>query len=342
MIPLLAAILFTLGISALCSLLEAMVLSTTATEIESLKKTHTRRGYLLEKFREDIEETSSAILALNTIANTLGAVIVGGLATALLGQDKLLNLSIGMTLAILFFSEIIPKNIGVLYRPQIQLHFIYPLAIIRWLMLPVSSFCKHTIKIFLKRRINPEQDDDEELVLLAQKSAKEGNITKSESNMITNALSLDDIKVSEIMTPRSVVFALERSKSIESIFKEYESIPFARIPVYSKKADNIVGIVRRRDILNSQATDEKQLKIADIMDNVLFIPENVSAADALSQLLKGHQQFSVVVDEYGSIAGVLTMEDIFEHILGQEIFEEDDIAINMRALARRKRNKSSS
>lgn len=331
------AIAFTIGVSALCSILEAMILSTTTAEIEGLKKAHPKRGFMLEKYKVELEETSSAILSLNTIANTLGATMVGGLAVKIWPEDSniLLKISSAMALAILFFSEIIPKNMGVLYRPALQPILIFPLSWLCSVMKPISTIVSFFVK-FLLRPSNTVTDSDEEILLLAEKSAKEGTLTTNERDMINNALSLDELLVNEIMTPRTVVHAIDDEETIGSLFQKTIDVPFARIPVYHNRTDNITGIVRRRDILSAKAKDEDHIRIADLAGEAIFVPDNAAASDALQTFLKSHQQLAIAVDEFGSMSGVITMEDVIEHIIGQEIFEDDDPAIDMRELARRR------
>lgn len=332
------AVLFTVGVSALCSILEAMILSTTTAEIESLKATHPRRGKLLERHKLDIEETSSAILSLNTIANTLGATMVGGLAVQIWPEDPnvLLKTSICMALAILFFSEILPKNMGVLYRPALQPFLVFPLWWIGILMTPIARLVGYIVRCIL-RPMGPEDEAEREIMLLADKNAKEGKLSSDERNMITNALNLDGLPVSEIMTPRTVVHAIEDTETIGSLFEKIKDLPFARLPVYHEQTDNVTGIVRRRDILTAKANDEDTTRIADLSGDPVFIPDNANASDALQTFLKSHQQLAVAVDEFGSMSGVIAMEDVIEHIIGHEIFEHDDPAVDMRELARLRR-----
>lgn len=332
------AIAFTIGVSALCSILEAMILSTTTAEIESLRKAHLKRGELLEKYKTSLEETSSAILSLNTIANTLGATMVGGLAVQIWPDDAniLLKVSTAMAAGILFFSEIIPKNVGVLYRPALQPILVYPLSLVCVIMMPISRLVGMVVRLIL-RPSRRSSESEEEIILLAEKSAKEGTLTDNERDMISNALSLDDLSVNEIMTPRTVVHAIDDTETIGSLFEKIKDIPFARIPVYHEQTENITGIVRRRDILSAKANDNDQVKIADLASDALFIPDNAAAANALQTFLKHHQQLAIAVDEFGTMSGVVTMEDIIEHIIGQEIFEDDDPAVDMRELARRRR-----
>ncbi|MGJ3243173.1 MAG: hemolysin family protein [Opitutales bacterium] len=337
MTALLLAIGFTIGVSALCSILEAMVLSTTGTEIESLKARHPRRGRLLETYRSDIEGTSSAILSLNTVANTLGATLVGGLASKIFGagsQISLVYFPLGMTLGILIFSEIIPKNIGVLYRPALQPLLIIPLAGIRWIMWPASWLATHLMRLLTGGRRDEGETSDEDIIMMAEKSHADGEITEDERDMISGALSLDEVQVETIMTPRTVVTALERSQTIGEVFQDFRNLPFARLPVFDDTIDTIVGVVRRRDLLAAKADDLDDKQVEALMHDALFLPENASGMHALQTFLKNHQQLAIVVNEFGSVSGVVTMEDIIEHILGQEIFEEDDVAIDMRELAR--------
>jgi CBS domain containing-hemolysin-like protein len=327
------AIAFTLGVSFFCSLLEALILSTTTAEVESLKQRSRRRGLMLEKFKREMGVTISTILTLNTIANTLGATLVGGLATKLFGDWWLGVVSGGMTLGILIFSEVIPKNLGVARRTQLQPYVVYPLAFLRRALYPITYVTNLSVRLVL--RDPPLQESSErEIILLAERGAKEGTLTRSESKMIANALTLDDVRVASIMTPRTVVTALDRSLSVGEVFRQFKNIPFARLPVYEDNIDNIVGLVRRRDLLKAKANDLDTELVGTLMQEIHFVPETVSAATALQLFLRTHQQLAVAVDEFGSVAGVVTMEDVMEHILGREIFEKDDLAVDMRELAR--------
>lgn len=329
------AVAFTVFVSALCSILEALILSTTPTEIEGLKQRHPKAGLKLERFKLDIEETTSAILSLNTIANTAGASISGALAATGLGEGNVIYFSTALVFGILIFSEVIPKNVGVLYRPTLQPVLVYPLGWVRILMRPVSFLCKIAVRSLVRPR-PANETPDEEILLLAEKSAKDGDLTESERRLISNALRLDTIPVSKIMTPRTVVTALEKDTSVGEVVRDFKNIPFARIPVYEESIDEITGVVRRRDLLSAAADGKTDSKVGELAFETVFIPENANASDALQIFLKNNLQLGIVVDEYGSVTGVLTMEDVMESILGQEIFEPDDVAIDMRELARKK------
>lgn len=334
------AVFSTLFISFCCSLMEALVLSTTVTEVESLKKTRPKVGQILERLKVNLEETISTILTLNTIANTLGSVMIGGLATRLYGEAVLGIVSAVLTFTILVFSEVLPKNLGVAYRRSLQPVVAYPLAWMCNALRPITYLCSLIVKIVVRTPEKPPRSD-EEIILLAERGAQQGTLSLSESNIIANALSLDDVRVSEIMTPRTVVTALKRNATVGEVFRDYPNIPFARIPVYGKNLDDIVGLVRRRDLLKSKANDQDFDLVEKLMQEVHFIPETVTVANALQAFLKAHQQMLVAVDEFGATAGVISMEDVIEHLLGREIFEKDDIAVDMRELARAKQQKQS-
>ena len=336
MTALLIAIGFTLGVSAFCSLLEAFILSTTISEIEGLKKGHPKLGLLLERFKIGIDETSSAILTLNTIANTAGATIVGVLAGQVLESKWLGFLSAGMVLGILFFSEIFPKNIGVAYRKPLQIYLVYPLFLVRILMLPFSFVAKGMLTVIMPTEEPTEEEQEEEIRLLAERSAQSGALSSNERDLISNALSLDDVSVESIMTPRTVVTFLKDELTVGEVCETYRNIPFARLPVYGETIDEIVGIVRRREILEANSEEKEDLTMRDLKGDALFVPETASGLQALQQFMKKHQQIGVVVDEYGSTVGVITMEDIVEHLLGDEIYEESDMAVDMRELAKKR------
>ncbi len=341
LVAFIGAVAFTIGASFYCSMMEALILSTTVAEIESLKNNRPKKGEQLEKLKVDLPDTISAILTLNTIANTAGTALVSGLAVIMWGNAIVGIITGAMTLGVLIFSEVIPKNIGVHYRTQLHPWSVRPLVILKFLMAPITYMTNLSVRLVVKEEASQDPDAEEkEIILLAEKGAKEGSLTSGESDMVTNALKLDDVLVSEIMTPRVVVTALEKSLTVGEVFSRSPHLQFARIPIYDEELDNVVGIIRRRDLLKQKADDHDDVAISDIMDEVRFVPETVTAYSALQTILKSHQQLLAVVDEFGSLAGVVTMEDIMEYILGREIFEKDDVAIDMRELARNEHSRA--
>lgn len=330
MTELLVAIGLTLSVSAICSFLEAFILSTTPTDIETLRKRRPRAGKLLEGYKVGLDETSSAILSLNTIANTAGAAWVGAIAEGL--ALKMLAVSGLLVVSILIFSEVVPKNLGVAYRRPLQTPAVYGLWVVRGLMKPAAIFLKRIVTVIVRVEAPSEEEEEEEIRVMTEKS----RLSNSERALINNALSLDDVKVGDIMTPRTVTMFYAADATVDEVCKRSKNIRFARIPVYDGGLDDIIGLVRRRDILQAFSEDREKLTMRDLRNEIVFVPETASALDALQLFLKKHHQFAMVVDEYGSTAGVLTMEDIVEHLIGDEIYEESDVAVDMRELARKR------
>ena len=335
MTTLFLAVAFTLGTSFCCSLIEAMFLSTTSADVEALKAKHPRRGKLFEDSREHMEETISAILTLSTISSTLGAVFVGGIATKVFGSSALGGISAVMTLTSLIFAEVIPKSLGVAYRAPLQKHSAVFLYWMRRVLRPVTVMCDFIVRPVMRKTAD-DGASQREILLLAEKAARDGTLTGGERDLIHNALSLSTTRVADILTPRNVVVALDEDMTAADVLGEHPTIRFSRMPIHDDNVDDITGLVRRRDILHCVATGEGQRKLKDLKQHVSFVPEMATAANALQTLLSANQQLAAVVDEYGGFVGVVSLEDIVEHLIGREIYEKDDVAVDMRALARRR------
>jgi CBS domain containing-hemolysin-like protein len=335
MLWLVVAILLTLALSFVCSLFEALVLSTTVAEVEGLKKSMPRRGQRLETIKFEIEETISAILTLNTVANAFGSIVIGAIGAHLFGDRRLVVLTAVFGTLLLIAGEVLPKNIGVVYRRTLLPYVIFPLWWMRRILRPFT-WVANTIVRSMVRPKGADHASQEEIILLAERGARHGTLTKNESNLIANALSLDDIRVSELMTPRTVVTALRKDATVADVFRDFPNLPFGRLPVHGRNLDDIVGLVRRRDLLKAKANDQDAATVETLMIEAQFIPDTATAAQALQVCLKSHQKLLLVVDEFGATAGVVTIEDLMEHLIGGEIFEKDDVAIDMREFARAK------
>ena len=314
-------------------------MSTPTAEIESLKQRHPHLGSLLQGFKDRIEQSSTSILTLNTIANTAGMSLVGAITVAVYPDDpKILGwVTAGMVVAILILSEILPKNVGLLYRRPLQVYLVYTLLVVNFLMKPVAWI----VSKFLRSMVLQQQPtaQEEEIRLLTERSAEAGTLSKSERDLITNALGLDDVSVADIMTPRTVTFLLGHNETVGEVCVDLRRLPFSRIPVYGDGFDDIIGIVKRRDLMEAYSEDKDHLPVRELMKKAIFIPETASALDALQHFLRAHNQLAVVVDEFGSTVGVVTMEDIFEELIGKEIYDESDMAVDMRELAKKRAEK---
>jgi CBS domain containing-hemolysin-like protein len=327
------AIVGTLSVSFVCSLFEALVLSTTVAEMEALKKSRPRAGRRLETMKVEIDETISAILSLNTLSNGVGSMIVGMLALRVLGQAAAGVAVLVFAVVLFLLSEILPKNVGIAYRRSLQPLIVFPLWWLRRVLRPITWVCNLFVRFLIGAPERPT-GSDEEIRLLAERGAEQGTLSRSESSIIANALSLDNLRVNASMTPRTVVLALGREATVAEVFGERPNLPFGRLPVYGRNLDDIVGLVRRRDLLAAKANGQDATRVEQLMLEAQFVPETATVANALQAFLKTHQKLLITVDEFGATAGVVTMEDVFEHLLGREIFEQDDVAVDMREFAR--------
>jgi CBS domain containing-hemolysin-like protein len=245
-----------------------------------------------------------------------------------------------MVFGILIFSEILPKNLAVAYRRNLQFYLVYPLLLVRWTMKPPATLARLMLKLFMNKEEPSEEEQEEEIRLLAERSAQTGVLSDSERDLIANALSLDDVSIESLMTPRTVVTFLRSTLTVGEVCRDLNNIPFARIPIFGESIDVIHGIVRRRDILEAYRENQMECTMVELSQDALFLPETASGLQALQAFMRNQQQIAVVVDEYGSTAGVITMEDIVEHLIGQEIYEESDLAVDMRELAKKRAEKS--
>lgn len=336
---LICSVSFAIIVSALCSLFEASLYSLRMSHIEIMAKEKPHAAKILKKLKRNIDEPITAILTLNTIANTFGAAVAGAAVTAVFGADKLIWFSICFTLVILLFSEILPKTIGIIYNNKLAPYIAAPLQFIIIILHPFVWLCQAVTKL-IPRKGNVHLISAEELQAIAIISRKTGEIEIEQEQVITNILKLSNQTVREVMTPRTVTFSLNKEMTISeaSEFKDQWKI-HSRAPLYSTDPDNVVGIALSLDIFMAMAENKGQLKLHQIMHPVNFVPETAPLNRILIEFFERHQHLFVVVDEYGSVTGVISMEDIIEEIVGREIMDESDKTKDMRELARVKKKK---
>jgi len=332
-----------LGISFLCSLLESFILSVTRTHISLVSKDRPALGGKLSYFKENINRPLSAILSLNTITNTVGAASVGAIALIEFGSNWVAIMSGILTLSILIFSEIIPKTIGALYWKRILGPATFAIQVLIIMTYPLVVMLELLSK-WLAKDENEDKVSREEVIAMAELGEDEGTIEESESTVIENVLMLDDIPVEEVLTPRSVIFALENTSSVKEVLDKYNDIEFSRIPVYEEELDNIIGIVRRHVLLKSKAEDHFDVTMGELAKPIHVVEENDSVGDVLDEFVKRREHLFMVKDQFGQVAGLITLEDAIETLLGVEIVDETDSVVDMRKLAldnwRKKRWKS--
>jgi len=322
-------------VSFICSVLESVLLSVNMAYISVLEKDQPKAGALLKQHKLNINTSLASILILNTIANTLGAAAVGAQAEKLYGVGAVFYVSIILTFAILFLSEIIPKTLGAVYWRILAPMSAYVIRFFIFLTYPVIL-----MTLFVTNRIAKESDgmslSKAELIESTLMSEDEGVLGEKESDVIENILLLDTKKSHEILTPRSVMFALDGGRSIAEIVKNEPAIfKFSRVPVYDDNRDNITGIVMTKKIFK-QALEDDTVLLSSLQKDIFKISEHLPVSTALDLFIKKKEHMFLVLDSYDQPEGILTLEDCVETILGVEIVDESDSHVDMRALAKLK------
>ncbi len=327
-----------LGVSFLCSLLESIILSVTHAHAAVMAKTDMLGGDIMQNLKKDINRPLAAILTLNTIANVVGAAGVGAQTLMLFG-NKWVALSSGiLTLSILIFSEIIPKTIGAIYWKSLVSVAAYTIRGLIFITFPFVYFSEHFSKLIHKRSV-PQKVSREEVIAMAEVGEHEGTILEKESDIIDNLLTLNEVPAEDVLTPRNVVFALQKDQTVGEIIQEHSPIAFSRIPVYNKDMDDVIGVIHRYDLVNKQAEDQFDVTMEELHEPVYFVQQEDSVAFILDEFVKRRQQMFIVTDEFGTTTGIITLEDAIETLLGVEIVDEHDSVVDMRKLASEKYNK---
>jgi len=321
-----------MAISFLCSLLESVLMSTPASYISMKEEEEDRSAILFAKLKDNPDRPLTAILSLNTIANTVGAAGVGQQANIIFGSEWFGAVSAAMTLLILIFSEIVPKTIGsyhwksLLWLSRIMNALMYALYPLVWLVEKI-------------RRILAGDEPDngisrEEVSAMANMGEEEGVIDNSENKVIQNIIKLDNIKAYDVMTPRVVAAIAPESMTLKQFYKQEELSHYSRIPVYADSPEFITGYIMRYDVLENLAEDKFDTRLRSIKRKIVAFHEETSVSDIWEALLKSKDQIALIIDDYGCFQGIITLEDIIETILGMEIIDESDAFIDMQQYAR--------
>jgi len=324
-----------LGVSFLCSLLESIILSITHSHVAVLAKTGSKSSRLLENMKENINKPLAAILTVNTVANVVGAAGVGAQAMKLFGSEWVAILSGLLTLCILIFSEIIPKTLGTVYWRPLAGPAVYMIRGLIYLTYPFVFLSNYFSKIFTSAN-HQQKVSRQEVVAMAEMGEDEGSIREKESDIIENLFKLNDVVAEDVMTPRSVVFALQKDSTVGDVVGEHTPIAFSRIPIFDKDMDDILGFIHRYDLVNKQAEDQFHIKMKDILEPIHTVKQEDSIASILDEFVRRRQQIFMVIDEFGTTTGLITLEDAIETLLGVEIVDEHDSVVDMRKLATEK------
>ncbi|NNL17052.1 MAG: HlyC/CorC family transporter [Flavobacteriaceae bacterium] len=325
-------------ISFLCSILEAVLLSISPTFINIKKSEGKHYASALEEIKKDVDKPLIAILTLNTIAHTVGAILVGVQAEKVFGtgDNSIMIVSAVMTFMILVLSEIIPKTIGATYWKGLAhistivlnalIFFFKWTGIIWFLQLFTKLFGKgHHGSVFSR----------EGFLAMTDIAHEEGVFHESESKVIRNLLTFKDVMAKDIMTPRTVLKTENELTTIEVFFNENQNLRFSRIPIYKDDPDNITGLVLKDDVYKEMANGNGNKTLSQIKRQIIITPRNLPIPKLFEELVASKNHMSLVVDEYGSVSGLVTMEDVIETLLGLEIMDESDNVEDLQVLARK-------
>jgi len=324
-----------LVVSFLCSVMESVLLSTPLSFLYAKKDNGNKRASRFIELKADIDRPLAAILSLNTVAHTIGAAGVGAQAANVFGEVYFGVVSAVLTLLILIFSEIIPKTIGARYWRKLALSsgtIIRVMIFITWPLVILTGF----ISSLFSRSKGVRSVSREEISAMAKIGSEEGLFQKKEYKIIQNLLRLRNVKVDEIMTPRVVVAVAEENMSLTEFLKQKEFLHYSRIPLYAENRENITGYVLRQEVFEKLAEKETRLKLSDIRREIALSQEHQTLLQLWEILLNRKEHIALIVDEYGGMAGIVTMEDIIESILGLEIVDESDQITDMQQYARSK------
>lgn len=321
-----------IALSALCSMLEATLLSTPLSYITGLEEQGRNGAARLKRLKQNPDRPISAILCLNTIANTVGASIVGSLVYEVYGDALVGVFSTIFTFAILIFSEIIPKTIGTSYWRSLALPASVIINSMIFITFPLVWILERMQKL-ISSRSNQVSVSREDISAMVSVATEEEVIETEEKKMIQNLLKLDEVTAHEIMTPSVVVEMVPGSMSIKEFYDSDNT--HSRILVYDEDNDEyVVGYVLRSEVLEKMAEDNFNTPLNDIIRPILTFAEEDSVADIWEKLLEKKEHISAILDEYGSLRGIVTMEDVIETMLGQEIVDEKDEVVDMQEYAK--------
>ena len=324
-----------LFVSFICSLTESVLLSTPQTFLITIKDKEKWANAFL-KFKSHIDKPLSAILSLNTVAHTIGAAGVGAEATKLFGDASLGLVSGILTILILVITEIIPKTMGARYWRSLAkstLHIINIMLFITYPLVLLSTKITKLISNNKKENITSR----EEIAALADIGTDQGIFSENENKIIQNILKLQKIKVTQIMTPRVVVTSVDENLTLKDFKNDKKYLRFSRIPTYSEQNEKITGYVLLQDILEKLSEQKNDnLLIKEFKRNILTIPPSVTLFKLWNQILEEKEHISIVIDEFGGLAGIVTMEDIIETLIGLEITDENDTVIDMQKYAKKR------
>jgi len=329
--------LLTLGISALCSLFEAVLYSTRIGSIEAAKKEDEDGKGIADRMvdlKTNIAVPITAILVLNTIANTAGAALAGFISREELSPLGVASFAVFLVLGILFLSELIPKTIGAIYWRRLWRWIVWPIIVLRVALYPIVWLVQKFTNL-ITRGASAAAVTEEEIVAMVNLGESGGHLSEEEGEMVRNIINLEEKSAKDIMTPRVVAFTLDAEMEVHDAIGRLSSVGFSRIPIYKEHPENISGYVLRRH-LYSVDEEKRTRRIQSLAKPISFVPETANCLTLLNQFLKHRWHIAMVTDEYGGLAGLVTLEDLIETLLGSEIVDETDRFVDMQTAARQR------
>lgn len=323
-----------LSLSFLCSVLEAVLLSTPMSYISMRENQGSKTATLMKQYKNNVDRSVGAILSLNTIAHTIGSAGVGAESIKIFGEQYFGLISAILTLLILVLSEIIPKTIGASYWRSLALPSTRVIRVLILITYPLVLLSELITKVFTPRG-NQASMSREEVSAMVDVGTTEGIFRESESKLIKSCIALSGVKARQIMTPSIVVESACQDLTVKD-FQAKQSWSFSRIPVYAGDKDYITGYVLKDAVLKLLSEDQFHVKLSDLKRPILTFREEESVFQIWEKMLEKREHISVIIDEYGGLRGLVTMEDIIETMTGVEIVDEDDVAVDMQALAKEK------
>ncbi len=325
-------LLLALCVSCFCSIAEAVILSVRPSYVTALKRKGSRSAHILQHLTDNLDRPLAAILTANTIAHTIGAAGVGAQAAIVFGNEYLGVTSAILTLLILILSEIIPKTLGATYWQKLAPSIAILINGLTKLLFPFVWLTEKLTR-WLSRSGKGTTFTRAEIQAMAEIGVREGLLEPKELNIVSNLLRLRKIPVKVIMTPRPVMFSVPETMTVQAFFTQHADKPFSRIPIYSSNKDDISSYVLKSDLLITQAKDQFTKQLVDFKRPFLMVPDTLSTSNAFDRLMHEKSHIALVIDEYGTVKGLVTLEDVVETLIGLEITDELDKVEDMQTLA---------
>jgi CBS domain containing-hemolysin-like protein len=323
-----------LAVSFFCSILEAVILSVTPSFVEALEQKSPVIGARLRYLKLHIDRPLAGILSLNTIAHTVGAAGVGAQSLVVFGSTYVAVSSAVLTFLILIFSEIIPKTVGALYWKRLTPMAVRVLPVLIWSVYPLVILSQK-IAHWLSRGKRGPLVSREELQAMTDLARRLGLFSRQESRILKNLLLVGKLKVRDVMTPRPVLFLLPSDMTVGEVVDCYPKIRFSRIPIHDGDPENIHSFVLTNDVILEASQGRPHTPLSGLARDIKVVPETMPLILIFEEFLSEGEYVAIVVDEYGGIEGIVTMEDVMETLLGVEVVDESDLEADMQALARR-------